>query len=175
MPRKYSPAKAGERIAFLRARIAGDTAEIADLSPKVETPETPPPTPAPVAPDPLARRAALVDELAAIDAAIEGERATLRQRLAALDLVLHRPLQLPGEPKPRHASPLDPGKVWTQQPEGHYAPQVAEFVPHNKAIATPVISISPAAGDLQTSETPGWNDPGPMPGFLRRDKAVTET
>ena len=126
MPRKYSPAKAGERIAFLRARIAGDTSEIAALSPKVETPPEPPPTPAPAAPDPLARRAALVDELAAIDAAIEGERATLRQRLAALDLALHRPAQLPGEPKPRHAPPLAPGKTWTQQPAGHYAATDAE-------------------------------------------------
>jgi len=126
MPRKYSPAKAVERIAFLRARIAGDSAEIAVLSPKVETPDDPPPTPAPVAPDPLARRAALVDELAAIDAAIEGERATLRQRLAALDLALHRPLQLSGEPKPRHAPPLAPGKTWTQQPAGHYAATDAE-------------------------------------------------
>ena len=126
MPRKYSPAKAVERIAFLRARIAGDSAEIAVLSPKVETPDDPPPTPAPVAPDPLARRAALVDELAAIDAAIEGERATPRQRLAALDLALHRPAQLPGEPKPRHAPPLAPGKTWTQQPAGHYAATDAE-------------------------------------------------
>ena len=164
MPRKYSPAKAGERIAFLRARIAGDTAEIAALTPKVETPPDEPPTPAQVAPDPLARRAALVDELAAIDAAIEGERATLRQRLAALDLALHRPLQLPGDPKPRHAPPLAPGKEWVPQPEGHYAPQVAEIAAQVNAAL---------AGEPQPN--PQSMDPGPIPDFLRRDKLVPET
>lgn len=163
MPRKYSPAKAVERIAFLRARIAGDSAEIAVLSPKVETPDDPPPTPAPVAPDPLARRAALVDELAAIDAAIEGERATLRQRLAALDLALHRPSQLSGEPKPRHAPPLAPGEAWGPQPEGHYAAQVAEIAAQVNAAL---------AGEQQPN--PQRMDPGPMPGFLRRDRAAPE-
>lgn len=163
MPRKYSPAKAVERIAFLRARIAGDTAEIAALTPKVETPE-PPPTPAPAAPDPLTRRAALVDELAAIDAAIEGERATLRQRLAALDLALHLPLQLPGEPKPRYASPLAPGKEWVPQPEGHYAPQVAEIAAQVNAAL---------AGEQQIN--PQRMDPGPIPDFLRLGKAMVET
>jgi len=158
MPRKYSPAKAGERIAFLRARIAGDTAEIAALTPKVETPPDEPPTPAQVAPDPLARRAALVDELAAIDAAIEGERATLRQRLAALDLALHRPLQLPGDPKPRHAPPLAPGKEWVPQPEGHYAPQVAEIAAQIEA------RVEAAAGARD-------GDGLAIPDFLRRDKA----
>ena len=157
MPRKYS-------IAFLRARIAGDSAEIAVLSPKVETPHEPPPTPAPVAPDPLARRAALVDELAAIDAAIEGERAALRQRLAALDLALHRPLQLPGEQKPRHAPPLAPGEVWAQQPEGHYAAQVAEIAAQvNEALAGEKPTIQPRM------------DPGPTPGFLVRDRTASET
>lgn len=163
MPRKYSPAKAVERIAFLRARIAGDTAEIAALTPKVETPE-PPPTPAPAAPDPLTRRAALVDELAAIDAAIEGERATLRQRLAALDLALHRPLQLPGEPKPRHASPLAPGAVWVPQPEGHYAPRMEEIAAQVNAAL---------AGEPQPN--PQSIDPGPIPAFLRRDKTAPES
>ena len=163
MPRKYSPAKAVERIAFLRARIAGDSAEIAVLSPKVETPNEPPP-PAPAAPDLLARRAALVDELAAIDAAIEGERATPRQRLAALDLALHRPAQLPGEPKPRHAPPLAPGEVWAQQPEGHYAAQVAEIAAQVNAAL---------AGEQQPN--PQRMDPGPMPGFLCRDKTTPET
>ena len=158
MPRKYSPAKAVERIAFLRARIAGDSAEIAVLSPKVETPDDPPPTPAPVAPDPLARRAALVDELAAIDAAIEGERATLRQRLAALDLALHRPSQLSGEPKPRHAPPLAPGEAWGPQPEGHYAAQVAEIAAQIEA------RVEAAAGARD-------GDGLAIPDFLRRDKA----
>ena len=163
MPRKYSPAKAVERIAFLRARIAGDSAEIAVLSPKVETPNEPPP-PAPAAPDLLARRAALVDELAAIDAAIEGERATLRQRLAALDLALHRPSQLSGEPKPRHAPPLAPGEAWGPQPEGHYAAQVAEIAAQvNEALA----------GEQQPN--PQRMDHGPMPGFLCRDKTTPET
>lgn len=156
MPRKYS-------IAFLRARIAGDSAEIAVLSPKVETPNEPPP-PAPAAPDLLARRAALVDELAAIDAAIEGERATLRQRLAALDLALHRPAQLPGEPKPRHAPPLAPGEVWAQQPEGHYAAQVAEIAAQvNEALAGEKPTIQPRM------------DPGPIPDSMRRDRAASET
>ena len=164
MPRKYSPAKAGERIAFLRARIAGDSAEIAVLSPKIETPDDPPPTPAPAAPDPLARRAALVDELAAIDAAIEGERAALRQRLAALDLALHRPLQLPGEQKPRHAPPLAPGEVWGPQPEGHYAAQVAEIAAQVNAAL---------AGEQQIN--PQRMDPGPIPDFLRLGKAMVET
>ena len=162
MPRKYSPAKAVERIAFLRARIAGDSAEIAVLSPKVETPNEPPP-PAPAAPDLLARRAALVDELAAIDAAIEGERATLRQRLAALDLALHRPSQLSGEPKPRHAPPLAPGEAWGPQPEGHYAAQVAEIAAQVNAAL---------AGEQQPN--PQRMDPGPMTGFLRRDRAAPE-
>ena len=162
MPRKYSPAKAVERIAFLRARIAGDSAEIAVLSPKVETPNEPPPPP-PAAPDLLARRAALVDELAAIDAAIEGERATLRQRLAALDLALHRPSQLSGEPKPRHAPPLAPGEAWGPQPEGHYAAQVAEIAAQVNAAL---------AGEQQPN--PQRMDPGPMTGFLRRDRAAPE-
>ena len=105
-----------------------------------------------------------MDELAAIDAAIEGERATLRQRLAALDLALHRPAQLPGEPKPRHAPPLAPGEVWGPQPEGHYAAQVAEIAAQvNEALA----------GEQQPN--PQRMDHGPMPGFLCRDKTTPET
>jgi len=56
-----------------------------------------------------------------MDAAVREKKEAAERRRAELD----GQLSLALDAKPRHAPPLEPGKVWSQQPEGHYAETAA--------------------------------------------------
>ena len=56
-----------------------------------------------------------------MDAAAREKKEAAERRRAELD----GQLSLALDAKPRHAPPLEPGKVWSQQPEGHYAETAA--------------------------------------------------